>query len=100
VQVQLNRAIDRQKPCHGGLVEICAGRGPHAYALSCATCGQFCGWLSKAAANFIAETIRKFGAPSEPLKWGDATHDNELTRQTVGSARRASRRITAKGQKS
>jgi hypothetical protein len=78
LRVQLNRAIDRRAPCHDNVVEVCSGKGPHGHALLCEACGKFRGWLPKAAASFITETIRKFGVPSEPLKWGDATHDQEL----------------------
>ena len=77
VQVQLDRKIDHRQPCHKNIAEICTGRGPHSYSLLCATCSRFRGWLPKAAASFITETIQKFGVPSEPLQWGDATHDKE-----------------------
>jgi hypothetical protein len=63
LHVQLDRAV----PCHGNVAEICPGCGPHAYALLCTTCGRHLGWLPKAAADFVAETIRVFGIPQQPL---------------------------------
>jgi hypothetical protein len=78
LHVQLDRDIDRRQPCHDNIAEICSGCGPHAYALLCATCGQFRGWLPKAAATFIAEAIRVDGIPDTPLIYRDASHnDNE-----------------------
>jgi hypothetical protein len=75
LRVQLARAVDRSAPCHDNVAEVCSGRGPHIYALICATCGQFRGWLPKTAAAFIAETIRVCGVPDAPLTWRDTTHD-------------------------
>jgi hypothetical protein len=74
LRVQLDRAVDQCQPCHGNVAEICAGRGPHAHALRCATCGQHRGWLPKAAAEFLTETIRVVGVPREPLIYRDATN--------------------------
>ena len=78
LRIRLDREVDRHQPCHDNTVEVCSGKGPHGHALLCEACGKFRGWLPKAAASFIAETIQKFGVPSEPMKWGDATHDHEL----------------------
>jgi hypothetical protein len=73
LQVLLERSIDQREPCHGNLAFLCPGKGPHAYALSCATCLKFRGWLPKEAVNFISETVRLFGVPDEPLTIRDAT---------------------------
>jgi hypothetical protein len=62
LQVQLDRSC-----CHGDIVEIGPGTGPHGHSLICPICHKHCGWLPKAAAAFIAETIRVFGVPREPL---------------------------------
>ena len=75
LHVQLDRAVDRCRPCHGNIVEVCAGRGPHKYGLLCTVCGAFRGWLPAAAAGFLLTTIREFGVPDAPLVWRDATHD-------------------------
>jgi len=72
LRVRLERAIDQHQPCHDNVAEICIGCGPHAYAVRCATCGRFRGWLPKAIAAFIAEVIRTCGTPDEPLTWRDA----------------------------
>jgi hypothetical protein len=71
--VKLERAIDRRRPCHDNMCEIASGRGPHRYALLCATCGTFRGWLPKAAALFVAKTICVVGALDVPLIWRDET---------------------------
>jgi hypothetical protein len=44
-QVQLDRGIDRQKPCHDNIAIIASGKGPHAAELKCEACGQHRGWL-------------------------------------------------------
>jgi hypothetical protein len=72
LRVKLDREIDRCQPCHDNVAELCAGRGPHAYALFCITCGRFRGWLPLAAANFIKETIRVSGVPRKPLIYRSA----------------------------
>jgi hypothetical protein len=75
LRVRLDRAVDQRAPCQDNVVEVCSGKGPHGHALFCATCRQFRGWLGKAAATFITQTIQKSGVPSEPLRWGGTTHD-------------------------
>jgi hypothetical protein len=74
LKVRLEREIDQHQLCHDNVAEICAGRGPHAYALLCATCGRFRGWLPKRAVDFIREVIRVHGVPRGPLVYRDATH--------------------------
>jgi hypothetical protein len=64
--------LDRY-PCHDNVAEIGVGRGPHCHAVFCATCGQFRGWLPKAASEFLINTVRTFGVPREPLIYRDAT---------------------------
>lgn len=78
LRIRLHRTVDRLLPCHDNIAEVCSGKGPHRYALFCEACGKFRGWLPRAAASFIAATIRKFGVPSEPLQYGDAIHEEEL----------------------
>ena len=70
-RVLLDRIVDQASGCHSNLVEISAGRGPHAYELRCTVCGNHRGWLPKAAADFLREAIRTFGAPQTPPTWRD-----------------------------
>jgi hypothetical protein len=72
--VKLDREIDRRQPCHENVVELHAGRGGHAYALFCERCGRFRGWLPKAAAEFLTETIRVGGIPRETPIYRDTTN--------------------------
>jgi hypothetical protein len=52
--------------CHGHDAVIGTGRGPHKAAIMC-VCGRHLGWMSVPTFNFIAETVRRFGRPSEPI---------------------------------
>ncbi len=52
--------------CRGHDAWIGAGRGPHKASVLC-VCGRHLGWLSIATFNFIAETVRQFDRPSEPI---------------------------------
>jgi hypothetical protein len=66
--VRLDRAIERERPCHNNLAVIRGGKPPHAGELRCAAaCGAHRGWLSLATRDFILETVRRFGAPVEPI---------------------------------
>jgi hypothetical protein len=65
--VGLHVRLDRSC-CHGDVVEIGPGAGPHGHSLVCPVCGQHCGWLPKAGAAFLTETIRVFGVPREPVQ--------------------------------
>jgi hypothetical protein len=67
LQVQLDRPTDRAKPCCRNICVIRAGKGPHAGALHCATCDRFRGWLSQTSAQWIENTIARFGVPITPL---------------------------------
>ena len=55
--------------CHCGsiLAAIEAGAGPHHAGLRCA-CGRHRGWVSTAAYNFLTETVKWFGRPTEPIQ--------------------------------
>jgi hypothetical protein len=67
LQVKLDRAVDRERPCCRNVCTIGAARSPHAGELICATCGQHRGWLSKAAAHWIESVVTRFGAPTTPI---------------------------------
>jgi hypothetical protein len=57
------------RPCceHGDLAVIGHAAGPHAAKLTCASCGQHRGWLSKHTAEKIEKIIKQFGVPTEPI---------------------------------
>jgi hypothetical protein len=74
VVVELDRAVDKNKPCCRSIAVIAAGRGPHPASLTCVDCGRFRGWLSKATVAKLLEVIRLFGVPDEPLVVRDASH--------------------------
>jgi hypothetical protein len=65
--VKLDRDIDRQQPCHDNLAIIRPGKPPHSGELRCATCNAHRGWLPQTVLNFITETTRRFGTPTEPI---------------------------------
>jgi hypothetical protein len=52
--------------CNGHDAVIGAGHGPHKASIMC-VCGRHLGWMSEATFTFIAETVRQFGRPSEPI---------------------------------
>jgi hypothetical protein len=52
--------------CRGHDAVIGTGRGPHRASIMC-VCGRHLGWISIATFNFFAETVRRFGRPSEPI---------------------------------
>ena len=56
-----------------------AGKPPHTAELICVACGTHRGWLPHRAANFITETINKFGRPTEPVAYprGPSTEGTE-----------------------
>ena len=57
---------ERCPRCRGHSAVIGAGRGPHKASIMC-VCGRHLGWMSVPTFNFIAETVRQFGRPSEPI---------------------------------
>jgi hypothetical protein len=73
VRVQLDRNIDRAKPCHNNVAAIYPGKAQHAAELRCADCGAHRGWLPQQALIFINQTAARFGAPSEPIILRDST---------------------------
>ena len=52
--------------CSGHDAVMGAGRGLHKASIMC-VCGRHLGWISVPTFNFIAETVRQFGRPSEPI---------------------------------
>jgi hypothetical protein len=49
---------------HDAVIGNC--RGPHKASIMC-VCGRHLGWMSAPTFNFIAEIVRQFGRPSEPI---------------------------------
>jgi hypothetical protein len=64
LHARCERAADWRQPCHDNVVEIAAGRGCHAYALLCAECGQFRGWLPKKRRQFSHQCHRRVRRPA------------------------------------
>ena len=52
--------------CSGHDAVIGTGRGRHRASIMC-VCGRHLGWMSTVTFNFISETVRRFGRPSEPI---------------------------------
>jgi hypothetical protein len=71
--VLLDRSIDGMELCCNNLASVHAGRGPHGAELRCSYCDRHRGWLPKAALDFLAETVKRFGAPAEPVVLRDRT---------------------------
>jgi hypothetical protein len=65
--VKLARNIDSEQPCHDNVAIIHPGKAKHAGEFRCADCGAHRGWLLHSTRNFILETVRRFGAPVEPI---------------------------------
>jgi hypothetical protein len=67
LKVRLQRDIDRENPCHDNVAVIYPGKAQHAGELRCERCDAFRGWLPQSTRAFILETVRRFGAPPEPI---------------------------------
>lgn len=79
--VQLDRRMDREKPCCGNTATIGGGKGPHAAELRCAGCGRHRGWLPKSALDFVSAVADQFGAITDPIILKDETiGDFKLTK--------------------
>ena len=53
--------------CGQTVVAIRKCASPYVGKLHCANCNRHRGWLSKAIADFLVETIRRFGRPLEAI---------------------------------
>jgi hypothetical protein len=67
LKVKLDRDVDQQQPCCENIATIHPGKAQHAGELRCAHCDRHRGWIPHATRNFILETVRRFGAPREPI---------------------------------
>src|SRR6478736_1600980 len=68
LRIQLERTKD--VPCGAcGQTVVVVGKaaGPHVASLHCATCDRHRGWLPKTIADFLLETISRFGWPTEAI---------------------------------
>ena len=79
--VKLDRDIDRARPCHDNLAIIHPGKPPHSAELRCATCNAHRGWLPQTVMNFVIETARRFGAPTEPIIVRQQHREDDMTFQ-------------------
>ena len=77
LKVQLDRPVDRERPCCKNICTIGAARGPHAGELRCSGCGQHRGWLSKSTARWIEHVVTRFGAPTTPVVVRASTLEQE-----------------------
>jgi hypothetical protein len=67
LKVQLDRPVDRERPCCKNICTIGPARGPHAGEFRCSGCGRHRGWLSRSTAGWIESVITRFGAPDTPI---------------------------------
>ena len=59
------------KACCNNIAIVRAGKGPHAAELRCADCGKHCGWLPKAAANWLLDIL---------VFWPEAKNETHVLR--------------------
>jgi hypothetical protein len=94
VQVHLEREIDHRRPCHGNFAEICAGRGPHAYALFAQHADNFAAGFRKPPPSSSPKRSKHLACRASPCNGETRRMTQRAYRQTVGNARRVPRRIT------
>jgi hypothetical protein len=64
-------AVRLDKPCrHCGAAEgvVTQGKAMHVAGVKCATCDQFCKWLSRRTHDFLVAFVEQFGAPTVPIE--------------------------------
>jgi len=64
-------AVRLDRPCrHCGATEgvVTQGKAMHVAGVKCATCDQFCKWLSRRTHDFLVAFVDQFGAPTEPIE--------------------------------
>ena len=68
LRIQLERTKDVPcGVCGQTVVVVGKAAGPHVASLHCATCDRHRGWLPKTIADFLVETISRFGWPTEAI---------------------------------
>jgi hypothetical protein len=60
--------LPNQCGCGAVSASIVPGRGPHLAGLRCDFCSKHRGWVSREAHQFVAETVERFGRPTEPIE--------------------------------
>jgi hypothetical protein len=75
LKVQLDRPADRVHPCcrNVGIINVTEGPYGGKLYLYCADCGQHRGWLSSPIAQWIEHVVTRFGAPTTPIVWREAS---------------------------
>jgi hypothetical protein len=69
------------KACCDSVVIVGAGKGSYAAELRCADCGKHCGWLPKAAANWLLDIL---------AFWPEARNETHVLRNVKGTDPRGS----------
>ena len=69
------------KACCNNIAIVHAGKGPHTAELRCADCGKHCGWLPKAAANWLLDIL---------AFWPEAKNETHVLRNVKGTDPRGS----------
>jgi hypothetical protein len=68
LRIRLQRTVDRPCAlCGVNSVTIGQGAGPHVAGLLCSGCSNHRGWLPRSIADFLAESIGKFGRLAAPI---------------------------------
>jgi hypothetical protein len=65
--VRIERDIRCSRSNCRKLTVIAPGNAMHHGSLRCEQCGKHLGWLSKQSYDFVAETQRLFGRPTDPI---------------------------------
>jgi hypothetical protein len=71
--VQLDRHIDRDRPCCDNIAVVGPGKAQHAAELRCTNCNAHRGWLRREALDFLIDLSQRFGAPTEPITLRDSS---------------------------
>jgi hypothetical protein len=68
LRIELTRTRDVPcAECGTTVVVVGLGVGPHGASLHCAGCRRHRGWLPKSVVEFLTESIRRFGWPTDPI---------------------------------
>ena len=60
--------LDKHCRCGSTVFVIVEGKGPHAAALQCTRCDEFCKWLPRKICEFLSELVARTGRPTEPIE--------------------------------
>src|SRR5262249_16804187 len=85
LRVQLERTKD--VPCGVcGQTVVVVGKavGPHLASLHCATCDHHRGWLPKTIADFLLDTISRFGWPTGAITIRNPEFAQANARRAIG----------------